>query len=258
MASQEIFEAKISTVSFPPRLPGNKLALRYKVKSSDLNQSTAWSPVYYIDGPTKTNATTNSLTAATATKFEMQWSDSNTSNYDLFVSTYTDIADYNATINSVTTTKTIYFLAATASSAFIPQELAKFSVGDLIDVVSINNALDGVNMTITEINTTSTPYYIRYTGDSSNTLSNTAVTAGYFGIGTNASIRQQSTQYSLLTTYPGTGETQKSYTFKVVPPTVSINSAAIYNRVKVIVQLEGVEKKLDTALEIARTPRVEI
>jgi hypothetical protein len=258
LAGQEIFETKIYSTSFPPRLPGNKLALRYRVKSSDLNQATTWSPVYYIDGPAKINATTNALAAATATKFEMDWSDTNIGNYDLFVVTYTDIADYNATINSVTTTKTIYFLAATSSSAFIPQELANFRVGDLIDVFSVNAALDGVNMTVTEINTTSTPYYIRYTGDSSNTLGNTAVTSGYFGIGTSATLEQQSRQYNLLTTYLGTGEIEKSYRFKLVPPTVSGNAAAIYNRIKVIVQLEGIEKKLDSALEIARTPLAQI
>ncbi len=76
MAEQEIFEAKIATSSFPPRLPGNKLALRYKVKSSDLNQSTPWSPVYYIDGPTRVNATSNTINGSTTnkgTKITVDW-----------------------------------------------------------------------------------------------------------------------------------------------------------------------------------------
>ena len=260
MADQEIFETKIYSTSFPPRLPGNKLALRYRVKSSDLNQETTWSPVYYIDGPTIEPATTNSLAGVTAKKFEIDWSDTNTANYDIFFTKYTDIADYNARIRSDGTSKTIYFLTAEASSAFIPQELENYRVGDLIDVVDVNAALNGTDLQVTEINLdpTNLPYYVVYEGDSSNSLGNTNVTSGFFGIGSAATVEQQSRQYQLLTTYPRTGEVEKSYRFKIVPPTISINTAAVYNRTKLIVQIEGVEKKLDQALEIARTPREEL
>ncbi len=258
MADQEIFEIKIPPTSFPPRLPGNKLALRYRLNSKDLSQSSPWSTIYYIDGPVRSNATSNSLANATATKFEVDWSDTNITNYDIFFTKYTDLADYNANIRSQGTTKTIYFLASQSSSAFIPTELKNYRVGDLIDVVTVDTALNGTDMVVTEINTTTSPYYIRYTGDSSNTLNNTAATSGYFGIGTSATFEQEFRQYQFLTTYLGTGEIEKSYRFKIVPPTVSINTAAVYNRAKVIVQIEGVEKNLDTELEIARTSRAEL
>lgn len=250
MASQEIFEAKILATSFPPRLPGNKLALRYKVKSSDLSQTTQWSPVYYINGPNATPASANAVVGATATKFDIEWKDDNLFNYDLFVTYYIDIADYNARINSVTTTKTIYFLTADASSAFIPQELANYTVGDLIDVVDVNAALNGVNMTVTEVNITSTPYYIRYTGDSSNSLGNTSATSGYFGIAANASAEQEFRQYEYLNTYFRTGELEKTYRFKTKIP---FKGSGLYNRTRVIVQIEGINKNTDPELDIAKT-----
>jgi hypothetical protein len=249
LADQEIFETKIYSTSFPPRLPGNKLALRYRVKSSDLNQATTWSPVYYIDGPNATAASANALVGATATKFDLEWTDPNVSNYDLFVTYYIDIADYNARINSVGTTKTIFFLTAEASSSFIPQELENYKVGDLIDVISISSALDGSNMTVTEINTTSTPYYIRYTGDSSNTLANTNVSSGYFGIGSSVTLEQESRQYQYIATYSWTEELEKSYRFKKVP----FKGSGVYNRARAIVQLEGIKKNIDPALQIAKT-----
>ncbi len=249
MASQEIFEAKISTTSFPPRLPGNKLALRYRVKSSDLNQTTQWSPVYYINGPTITPATSN-LINGSGTKVTVDWKDTNVSNYDLFVSYPIELAMYPAQINSNTGTKTIYFLAAQAQSAFIPQELAKFRVGDLIDVVGVRSELDGSGMSVTEINTTSTPYYIKYTGDSSNTLSNTNTTSGYFGIAANATSEQNSRHYGYLAKYPLTGEEEKTYTFSSA---ISKNDISRYEVAKVIIQIEGTNKTIDPSLEIAKT-----
>jgi hypothetical protein len=249
VASQEIFEAQISTTSFPPRLPGNKLALRYKVKSSDLNQTTQWSPIYYIDGPTRVNATSNTINGS-GTKITIDWADTNACNYDLFVSYPIELVMYPARVNSVAFVKTIYFLSAEAQSAFIPQELANYRVGDLIDVVDINASLNGVGMTVTEVNIASTPYYIKYTGDSSNTLANTNVTTGYFGIATNATSEQNSRHYGYLTKYPLTGEEEKTYTFQSA---ISKNGVSRYEIVKAIVQIEGVDKSIDPSLQIAKT-----
>ena len=249
MASQEIFEAQISTTSFPPRLPGNKLALRYKVKSSDLNQTTQWSPIYYINGPTRVNATSNTINGS-GTKITIDWADTNLCNYDLFVSYPIELVMYPAQIRSDADLKTIYFLASQAQSAFIPQELASFKVGDKIDVVNVNNALNGVDMSVTEINTTSTPYYIKYTGDSSNSLSNTNTTSGYFGIAANATSEQNSRHYGYLTKYPLTGEKEKTYTFQSA---ISKNGVSRYEIVKAIVQIEGVYKSIDSSLQIAKT-----
>ena len=254
MASQEIFEAQISTTSFPPRLPGNKLALRYKVKSSDLNQTTQWSPIYYIDGPTRVNATSNTIngstTAKSGTKITVDWEDENKSAYDLFVSYPIDIRLYPATINSNGYAKTIYFLAAQAQSAFIPQELANFKVGDLIDVVDVNNSLNGVGMPVTAINLTTSPYSITYTGDSSNNLANTNVTTGYFGIEANATSEQKSRHFKHLAIYPFTEEKEKSHVFS---SEISKNGTTRYQTVKTIVQIQGIDKSIDSSLEIAKT-----
>lgn len=250
MAGQEIFEAQISTTSFPPRLPGNKFALRYKVKSSDLNQSTTWSSIYYIDGPGITPATTNAISAATATKYEIEWSDTNICNYDLFVTYYIDFVYYPVTINSVGFDKTLYFLEANASSAKIPDELANFRVGDTIDVVGLNSVVDGVNMPITNINLTIPPYSVTFTGDSSNQTANTADNSGYFGTAESASADQNSRQHQYLTTYSSNGETAKSYIFK--SPMNKINTAD-YGRAKVIIQAQGINKVVDPSLEIAKT-----
>jgi hypothetical protein len=249
VAGQEIFEAKISTTSFPPRMPGNKLALRYKVKSSDLNQTTQWSPIYYIDGPTRVNATSNTINGSN-TKITIDWEDTNKSAYDLFVSYPIELAMYPAQIKSDLNIKTIYFLAAQAQSAFIPQELANFKVGDLIDVVGINGSLDGVGMAVTEINTASTPYYIKYNGDSSNNVSNTNTTSGYFGIAANATSEQNSRHYTRLTTYSFTGEKEKSYVFNSA---ISKNGVSRYETVKAIIQIEGTSKSIDPSLQIAKT-----
>jgi hypothetical protein len=250
VAGQEIFEAKISTTSFPPRMPGNKLALRYKVKSSDLNQTTQWSPIYYIDGPTRVNATSNTINGSSNSKITIDWKDTNKSAYDLFVSYPIELAMYPAQIKSDLNIKTIYFLAAQAQSAFIPQELANFKVGDLIDVVGINGSLDGVGMAVTEINTASTPYYIKYNGDSSNNLSNTNTTSGYFGIAANATSEQNSRHYGYLTKYPLTGEEEKSYVFNSA---ISKNGVSRYEIVKAIIQIEGTSKSIDPSLQIAKT-----
>lgn len=250
MASQEIFEAQISTTSFPPRLPGNKLALRYKVKSSDLNQTTQWSPIYYIDGPTRVNATSNAINGLSNSKITIDWADTNLCNYDLFVSYPIELAMYPAQIRSDADLKTIYFLAAQAQSAFIPQELANFKVGDKIDVVDVRGELNGNDMSVTEINITSTPYYIKYTGDSSNSLSNTNTTSGYFGIAANATSEQNSRHYGYLTKYPLTGEKEKTYTFQSA---ISKNGVSRYEIVKAIVQIEGVYKSIDPSLQIVKT-----
>lgn len=254
MADQEIFEAQISTASFPPRLPGNKLALRYKVKSSDLNQTTTWSPIYYIDGPTRIQAISNSIDNLTTTKFVVDWVDDNVSSYDLFVSYSIDISTYNITANSVGTTKTFYF-----TSEFIPAELKNFQVGDRIDVVGVGAAFNGIateggtDMVISELNLTTSPYYVRYTGDSSNTTANTAGTAGYFATANLASPSQRYRQYRYLSTYPLTGEGEKTYTFQSA---ITENGILRYGTAAVIIQLEGTKKVLDTSLEIAKTTRV--
>jgi hypothetical protein len=251
VAEQEIFEAKVATSSFPPRLSGNKLALRYKVNSSDLNQSTPWSPVYYIDGPTRVNATANTINGS-GTKITIDWKDTNVCNYDLFVSYPIELVMYPARVNSVGFVKTIYFLSAEAQSAFIPEELANFKVGDLIDVVSINASLNGVDMTVTDVNLDSAnlPYYIQYTGDSSNNTANTNTTNGYFGIAANATSEQNSRHYGYLAKYPLTGEEEKTYTFQSA---ISKNGVSRYEIVKAIVQIEGVDKSIDPSLEIAKT-----
>lgn len=254
MAGQEIFEAQISTTSFPPRLPGNKLALRYKVKSSDLNQSTTWSPIYYIDGPTRLQATVKSIDNLTTTKFVVDWVDDNVSSYDLFVSYSIDLSTYNATDSSVGNVKTFSF-----TSEFIPEELKNFKVGDRIDVVGVGAAYDGIateggtDMVITAIDLESpSPYSITFTGDSSNSASGTK-TAGYFATANLASPEQRYRQYRYLATYPLTGEGEKTYTFQSA---ITQNGTLRYKTAAVIIQLEGTKKVLDTSLQIAKTDRI--
>ena len=48
---EDIQEAVVLSRNLPPRLPGNKVALRYRIKSDDVNQISNWSIIHYIDGP---------------------------------------------------------------------------------------------------------------------------------------------------------------------------------------------------------------
>ena len=48
---EDIQEATVLSRNLPPRLPGNKVALRYRIKSDDVNQISNWSIIHYIDGP---------------------------------------------------------------------------------------------------------------------------------------------------------------------------------------------------------------
>ena len=258
MADQEIFEAKILPSSFPPRLPGNKLALRYKIKSSDLNQTSSWSPIYYLDAPSVIS-TTAQLTAGTST-FNLTWKDENfASQYDIFASFSVDLESFSANIRSVGTTKYIYF-----TNANVIEHLEKFSVGSIIDVGGISTALNGAAMAVTAVNTSTSPYYIQYTGDSSNSLSNTSATSGFFifaddaGENPKPSILESGYEFVGTYTAPSGNSSTVIKSFQFGPRINSGDATKTSNRAHALVQVAGSEKTPDLSLAIAETTRVSL
>lgn len=177
--AEEIQETTILSRNLPPRLPGNKLALRYKVQSTNTGESSSWSTVYYISAPTViTTNTTSKLTATDAESYSFQWTDENpVDEYDVFAAASIDCENFTLNRRSVGTTKYLY---ATTSNVLIANEFNRFYVGAKIDVRNIASALNGTELEVTAVNTTTPPYSIIFTGDSSDTVSNTATTAGGF------------------------------------------------------------------------------
>lgn len=269
MANEEIVEAVILPLDMPPRLPGNKLAVRYRVKSVDFNQISTWSPVYYLDAPmvlakqdyignasSVSTSTTAELTATGTSTFTVNWKDENVvSQYDIFASFSIDLESFTATIRSVGTTKYIYF-----TDADVIQHLEKFSVGSIIDVGSLNAALNGAAMAVTAVNISTSPYYIQYTGDSSNTLANTAATAGFIifadDAGENAKPSILESGYEFVGTYTSTGSSSLTKSFQFGPRINTNDTTKTSKRAHALIQVAGSTKTPDLSLAIAETARV--
>ena len=214
--AEEIQETTILSRNLPPRLPSNKLALRYKIQSTNTGESSSWSTVYYISAPTviTTNAIAK-LTATDAESYSFQWTDENpVDEYDVFVAASIDCENFTLNRRSVGTTKYLY---ATTSNTLIANEFNRFSIGDKINVVGISNALDGEELEITEIETDASPYYIQFTGDSSNTVANTATTSGGFHLSpisaTNPVTANMLSKYEYVGTALATGS-NKTFLYK--------------------------------------------
>lgn len=254
MAGQEIFEAQISTASFPPRLPGNKLALRYKVKSLDLNQTTQWSPVYYIDGPTIANTVSNTAISSTLTKldsdsFTIKWKDPNVvKEYDVFAAFSIDCDDFTVTRRSVLFDKYLY-----SSDTLFRDEISTLYVGAKIDAVGISSAINGSELVVQEIQTVTAPYYIRFTGDSSDNLANTTPTPGYIILSktsiTHPRTSQSITPYQYVATVPRTGEAN-IFSFQAK----KVGTAGKQSeRAQVFIQVACSNKTADTSLFIVES-----
>jgi hypothetical protein len=338
---EDIQEAIVLSRNLPPRLPGNKVALRYRIKSDDVNQISNWSIVHYIDGPqidgdcllpenivggqisesvlsnrvatittTSAHGLSNNdyvniwnragysgiyqVSNTTATSFTMQinsaniasnltdggnvfavnhtdttirnkieiaannestleWSDKNPINeYDIFIYKGVEIADISGTVqvNSVATTKTIYFPAAAL------QTISQFNVGDRVEVALVNAALNQTLVTLTAVEKTTAPYFIRYTGTNSSTLVNTTVTTGFIGLSADPLYRKpvDLVPYEYVGTYVATGS---GYGKKISLPRYRNQSESVtYDDFRILVQASGSTKTPDPALRIIETQRV--
>lgn len=214
--AEDIQETTILSRNLPPRLPGNKLALQYRVESSGGDVSN-WSPVYYLSAPTVITANAvSTLTATDAESYSIQWTDQNPSDeYDIFVAFSVDCENFTLNRRSQGTVKTLY---ATTSNTLIANEFNRFFVGAKIDVTGISTAFNGSELEVTEINTTTSPYYIRFTGDSSDTVSNTATTAGGFCLSeistTNPITKAMLSKYEYVGTAFVTGSDKKTFLYQ--------------------------------------------
>lgn len=338
--SETLQESVILSRNLPPRLPGNKIALRYRIKLNDESQSSNWSTVYYIDGPqidsdgiepanqvggvisassltsnvatittttahglstgdyvnifgrtsyngiyqiTNTGSTTftYSLTSSNVTSnttdggyafivnhtdttishviadakdsvagFSLRWTDANPlAEYDIFVYNGIQIGAIPGGVNvaSSGTTKTIYF-----NDGIVPQN---FSVGDYIDVV-IRAELTADAVQVTGISSNSAPYYIQYTGDSSNTLANTAATTGFIGL-TDSPLYKKSVDqvpYEYLGTYVSSGDSKEKTVFFAYKQ--NSQKTVTYDTPRVLVQAAGSKRIADPLLKVVETQRV--
>ncbi len=227
--AEEIQETTILSRNLPPRLPGNKLALRYKIQSTNTGESSSWSTVYYISAPTViTTNTVAKLTATDAESYSFQWTDENpVDEYDVFVAASIDCENFTLNRRSVGTTKYLY---ATTSNVLIANEFNRFYVGAKIDVRDISSALDGLELVVANVNTSTSPYFIEFIGDSSNNVSNAATTSGGFHLSpisaTNPATADMLSKYEYVGTALVTGSS-KTFLYQSTRRIVSSSSINI-------------------------------
>lgn len=256
---EQIQETTILSRNLPPRLPGNKIALRYRIETADTGESSNWSTVYYVNGPTIVNTSidssiVSSLVKTDAETFTIQWTDPNPiDEYDVFAAFSIDCEEFTLTRRSVNFDKYLY-----STDPLVAEEFNMLYVGAKIDAVDISNALNGEELTVTEINSTTSPYYIKFTGDSSNSIANTATTVGYIILSktSNTNPRTSTTlqPYQYIATVPGSS-LAKRFSFQ----TRNIGTAGKQSqRAQVFVQAACSNKTADTSLFILESARASL
>lgn len=240
----------------------NTTAFQVNIVYSNIASNTTNFGAVFRVNHTDTSITANASYKSNTASYQLYWTDNNpTEFYDIFVYKGIEIGDIIGTVNarSVDTTKTIYFPTGYGSL------ISQFSVGDYIDVAGVAIPLNGAananaasEMIITQVSSdeNSPPLFIRYTGDSTDTLVNTAVTSGFIGFTDNADIRPPITRvpYEYLFTYQSTGsESFKSYTSEILTNSLS---GVQYTNSRFLIQVAGSNRSIDTALRVAETRRI--
>ncbi|MCF8135656.1 MAG: hypothetical protein K9J32_09245 [Synechococcus lacustris] len=227
--AEDIKKSFIFADELPPAGPGNTHSLRYRIVSDDGLQTSAWSPTYTVTGQIFSSLT-GSLVAASTTTFQGTWDDEyNRPAYDVFVAFGIPVATRSISNNIVTITTSFAH---------------GFSVGDLVVVANTGSAnVNKVDAIITEIPNS---IAIRY----ANTAANLVAGAANAGASVHGSDAGTLTQSNYI--YHGSPSVH-SYSFLAGP---DVANSSYYTSAQVVVQVAGINKELDSTLQIFKSARV--
>lgn len=227
--AEDIKKIFLFSDELPPAGPGNTHSLRYRVVSDDGLQVSAWSPTYTVVGQTF-SAVTGSLVAASTTTFQGTWDDEfNRPIYDVFVAFGLPVT-YRSLTNNVCTVITS-----------IPHG---FKVGDMVNVAGTGSA--SINKTDAVITAVPNTVAIQYANTAAN-VANAAATAGATVYGSDTGTLSQSNYV-----YHGSPSVH-SYSFLAGP---DVENALYYTSAQIVVQVAGINKELDSTLQIFKSSRV--
>ena len=228
--AEDIKKSFLFPDELPPAGPGNTHSLRYRIVSEDGLQTSAWSPTYTVSGQTF-SPVSGTLIGASTTTFQATWDDEfNRPAYDIFVSFGSPIT-FRSLTNNICTVITS-----------IPHG---FKVGDMVNVAGTGSA--SVNKTNAVITAVPNTVAIQYANTAAN-VANAAATAGAEVYGSEAGTVAQLKKY-----YPFHGTpTIHAYSFLAGP---NVANGSYYSSAQVIVQVAGINKELDSTLEIFRSSR---
>ena len=213
-------QVKITGTNLPPVNTGNQRILRYRIVGEDGTPLSDWSTKVVVSGAAVTQVS-NTLSNTGTQTFLATWGDENARpGYDVFVSYGIAVTSWSRTGSNVTLN------LATQPS---------FTVGDKIDVlVNASSHISVTNVPVTNVTSTSVSYDCSVAGTNSGSQPGTVYYSDtYYGV--------KDINYS----YHGTTPTH-TYSFLAYP----------YSSAKVLIQIEGNNKVIDTYTNIALSSRV--
>jgi hypothetical protein len=225
--AEDIKKSFVFSDELPPAGPGNEYSLRYRIVSEDGLRFSAWSPIHTVAGQTYSQVEGTLVTSGTSS-FVAVWDDEfNRPEYDVFVAFGKDIT-FRSLTNNVAT--------------IVTKNPHGFAVGDLVNVIGTTTAVDGTDLTVASVpNATSLTYAKVATN-----ITNGAAAANSAVSGSDTATDRTLSNY----VYHGTTAVH-SYSFIAGP-----NIASPDRNAQVIVQVSGIQKELDPALEIFKSTRV--
>lgn len=227
--AEDIKKSFIFADELPPAGPGNTHSLRYRIVSEDGVQTSAWSPIYTVSGQTF-SAVTGTLTAPSTTTFQGTWDDEfNRPLYDVFVAFGLPITFRSLTNNIVT---------------IITSSAHGFKVGDLVNVA--NSGAAGVNKLDAVVTAVPNSIALQYANTAAN-VANAAASATATVYGSDSGTLDQSNYI-----YHGSPSVH-SYSFLAGP---DVANSVFYSSAQIVVQVAGLNKELDSSLQIFKSARV--
>jgi hypothetical protein len=227
--AEDIKKSFIFADELPLAGPGNTHSLRYRIVSDDGLQISAWSPTYTVAGQTFSSLT-GSLVAASTTTFQGTWDDEfNRPLYDVFVAFGIPVT-YRSLTNNICT-----IITSTAHG---------FVVGDMVNVAGTGST--SINKTDAVITSVPNTIAIQYANTAAN-VANAAATAGASVHGSDSGTLAQSNYV-----YHGSPSVH-SYSFLAGP---DVANSSYYTSAQLVVQVAGINKELDSTLQIFKSARV--
>lgn len=234
MANSDFKKVKVNAKDLPPVSTGNKRIFRYRIVSESGEPLSDWSSKYTVTGESLATVSV-SLTAAYdagatslfAPSFLSAWEDEKQRpGYDVFVS-------YGIAVTSWSRSTTTMTLTLAASH--------NFKVNDLVDVyIKSETGFTISNTAVTAVTSDTVSYTVPNSGNSSGNSSTKPGAISFTD--TSSSGYDPLNDYAYV--YHGTTSTHQ-YAFIAYP----------YASAKVLVQVEGNSKKLDTATKIGLSDR---
>jgi hypothetical protein len=226
--AEDIKKSFVFSDELPPAGPGNEYSLRYRIVSDDGLRFSAWSPIYTVAGQAYSQVEGTLVTSGTSS-FVAVWDDEfNRPEYDVFVAYGKDITYRSLTSNVAT---------------IVTKNPHGFKVGDLVNVAGTGAAtIDGTDLTVASVPNTISLTYAKVTAN----VANAAATANASVFGSDTATDRSLSNYI----YHGTTAVH-SYSFIAGPNVTSLDRSA-----QVVVQVSGIQKELDSALEIFKSTRV--